>query len=76
MSQRYCVVMFKWDTQPENAATKHAVTRCSCDCHAWQSEYLVKGMKGALLHRKTRNIRGFKARRQAAKLLFVRYMGS
>lgn len=73
MSQRYCVVIFKWGTQQENAVTKQAVTS-SCDCSMWQSEYLVKGMKGALLHSKIRNIQCFKVLRQAAKLLFMRYV--
>ena len=76
MSQQYCIVTFKQGTQQENAATKDAVTRCSFDCSVWQSEYLVKGMKRALLHSETRNLRSFKARGQAAKFLFMRYLGS
>jgi len=52
MSQQYSIVLFRQGTQQENAATKHAITRCSCDFSAWQSEYLVKGMQGALLHSK------------------------
>jgi len=76
MSQRYCVVIFKRGTQQENAATKHAITRCSCDCTTWQSEYLVTGMKGALLYSKIRNIQCIKTLRQAAKLLFMRYVDS
>jgi hypothetical protein len=38
--------------------------------------YLVKGMTGLLLHGKTKIIQDFKACRQAANFLFVRYMGS
>jgi len=35
-----------------------------------------EGMKGALLHRTTRNMQVFKVHRQAAQLLFMRCMGS
>jgi len=38
--------------------------------------WLVKGMKGALLHSTARNMQGVKAHRQAAKLLFKRCMCS
>jgi len=38
VSQLYCVVIFQRGTQQEISATKHAVSRRSCDCHSWQSE--------------------------------------